>query len=79
MVAQIVKKGLSVRESEKVAINKISDKMENFELFVNPIIEELQRKLGTRITLVDKGGQGQLLIDYYDWEDLDRLLSLLMN
>jgi ParB family transcriptional regulator, chromosome partitioning protein len=79
MVEQILKKGLSVRESEKVAIHKISDKMGDFQLFVNPMIEELQRKLGTRVTLTDKGVQGQLLIDYYDWEDLDRLLSLLLT
>jgi ParB family chromosome partitioning protein len=39
-------------------------------------VEELQRVLGTRVRLVEKGGgKGTLEVDYFSHEDLDRLLK----
>lgn len=39
------------------------------------IVEELQRKLGTKVRLTDRGGKGTLEIDFFSYEDLDRLLT----
>jgi ParB family transcriptional regulator, chromosome partitioning protein len=39
------------------------------------LVEELQRKLGTKVRLEDRGGKGTLEIDFFSYEDLDRLLA----
>ena len=40
------------------------------------LVEELQRLLGTKVRLTEKGaGKGTLEIDFFSYEDLDRLLA----
>ncbi len=41
------------------------------------LVEDLQRKLGTRVRLREKGGKGRLEIDFLSYEDLDRLVALM--
>lgn len=41
------------------------------------VVEELQRLLGTKVRLDDRGGQGTLEIDFFSYADLDRILALL--
>jgi len=44
------------------------------------LVEELQRKWGTRIRILEKaGGSGKLEIDYFSYEDLDRILARLLQ
>ncbi len=38
------------------------------------LVEELQRKLGTKVRLVDRGGKGTIEVDFFSYDDLDRLL-----
>ncbi|MGA9526407.1 MAG: ParB/RepB/Spo0J family partition protein [Myxococcaceae bacterium] len=41
------------------------------------VVEEIQRLLGTKVRLQEKGGgKGTLEIDFFSYEDLDRLLTL---
>jgi ParB family transcriptional regulator, chromosome partitioning protein len=41
------------------------------------VVEEVQRLLGTKVRLVERGGgKGTLEVDFYSYEDLDRLLTL---
>lgn len=40
------------------------------------VIEELQRILGTKVKLHDRGGKGAIEVEFYSYEDLDRLLVL---
>src|SRR5204863_381556 len=48
------------------------------QAFEQALVEELQRLLGTKVRLIDKGqGKGTLEIDYFSYEDLERLLVLL--
>jgi len=42
---------------------------------VRQMVEQLQRLLGTKVRLIDKGGRGTLEIDFFSYEDLDRLLT----
>jgi len=42
---------------------------------VRQLVEELQRKLGTRVRLIDRGGKGTVEVDFFSYEDLDRLLA----
>jgi len=41
------------------------------------LIEDLQRRLGTKVRLVERGsGKGTLEIEFYSYEDLDRIIHL---
>jgi ParB family chromosome partitioning protein len=45
---------------------------------VKALTEELQRLLGTKVRLTEKGGgKGTLEVDFFSYDDLDRLLKLL--
>lgn len=42
------------------------------------LVEDLQRRLGTKVRLVERtGGKGTLEIDFFSYEDLDRLIALI--
>lgn len=42
------------------------------------LVEDLQRRLGTKVRLVEKGqGKGRLEIEYFSYEDLDRITGLI--
>lgn len=73
---------LSVRDTEKLVRDqrspsgsgKSSQKKESPQ--VRQLVEGLQRRLGTKVRLVDRGGKGTLEIDFFSYEDLDRLINL---
>jgi len=45
---------------------------------ISSITERLRESLGTKVNIVqDRKGGGKLVIDYYSWQDLDRLFRLL--
>jgi ParB family chromosome partitioning protein len=39
--------------------------------------ERLQRIFGTPVQIHDRGGRGRVSLEYYSYEDLDRLLEIL--
>lgn len=42
------------------------------------LVEELQRKLGTKVRIVEKGGgKGTLEVEFFSYEDLDRIVSMI--
>jgi ParB family chromosome partitioning protein len=42
------------------------------------LVEDLQRRLGTKVRLVEKGGgKGTLEVDFFSYEDLDRIINLI--
>lgn len=42
------------------------------------LVEDLQRRLGTKVRLVERGGgKGTLEIDFFSYEDLDRIVHLI--
>jgi len=40
------------------------------------LAEKIQHKLGTKVMIQGKGKRGRISIDYYNLDDLDRLLHL---
>lgn len=77
----ILSKDLNVREAEKLAVEwkeKTSKKIQEKECnpHVTDLIQRLQERLGTRVSLSCQGNRGCISIDYYDLDDLDRLLSI---
>jgi ParB family chromosome partitioning protein len=42
------------------------------------LVEELQRKLGTKVRIVEKGGgKGTLEVEFFSYEDLDRIVTMI--
>ena len=76
---------LSVREVEKLVKNlgkpaKVKAKEENpaLDAIYNDIGEKLKQRLSTKVTVSHKGnGAGKIEIEFYNHEDLDRLLEML--
>lgn len=77
-----IKKGLSVRELEKLVSKKIPKKRPRQSHRLPEIItleEELQRSLGTRVRIFHKAKRGNIQIEYYSLDDLERLVSKLSS
>lgn len=77
---EIIRKGLSVREAEKLAqrlLRPTEDRGRHApDRDVLQLQENLAEKLGARVTLTQrKGGKGRLAIDYDSLEQLDGILS----
>jgi ParB family chromosome partitioning protein len=78
----IVRDGLNVREAEETAL-RIAEKAKRKALvytdrdfFLEELAEKIQAKLGTRVLIQGKGKRGRISIDYYSFDDLDRLLGI---
>lgn len=80
----ILKEGLTVRQTEsfvkrlkrKIEKKKNSRCDQNF--YLREIEEKLQQTLGSKVSIQNiKGKKGKISIDYYDWDDLERLLNLM--
>jgi ParB family chromosome partitioning protein len=42
------------------------------------LVEDLQRRLGTKVRLVERGnGRGTLEVEFFSYEDLDRIIHLI--
>jgi ParB family transcriptional regulator, chromosome partitioning protein len=81
---KVVAQNLSVRETEQLVKKKKSPTREpsaEKRAAENPharqMEEELQRALGTKVRLLDRGGKGVLEIHFFSYEDLDRLVNQL--
>ena len=76
---EIVDKGLSVREAERLAqriLNPPEHKPKPVDRDVMRLQEELAEKIGARVILAPrKGGKGRLTIEYDNLEQLDSILG----
>ena len=80
---QIVKKGLSVRETERLVsetlVRPIKRKSKAIDPEIATIEEELQRLLGTKVRIMHGKKKGKVAIEYYSNTDLERLINILRN
>ncbi len=78
---KVLKAGLSVRETERLVKRLRSKKARGAEVKVDPQIEflteQLKKILKTMVRVKDRGGKGKVEIEYYSWEDLERILDLI--
>jgi ParB family chromosome partitioning protein len=81
---EVIAKGLSTRETEKMVRNLLIGRKRRRSLpLVDPdlksVIENLQRSLGTRVRLLPKArsAKGKIEIEYYSAADLERLVQLM--
>lgn len=79
---RVVREGLTVRETERAAerLGSSGQAAVSREDYSDPhlvdLMERLQQKLGTKVSVQGKGQQGKITIDYYSLDDLDRLLQI---
>ncbi len=79
---RIVREQLSVRETERIvrttrAPSRTSSRPTAGSTAARAVVEDLQRRLGTKVRLHDRSGKGTLEIDFFSYEDLERILALL--
>lgn len=79
---RVVSGRLSVRDTEALVKRKKGDPrsgkgVERERPEVRRVVEELQRRLGAKVRLKDRGGKGTVEIDYFSYEELDRILELI--
>ncbi len=82
---KIIKKDLNVRQVEKLVrdINRKPEKrniaVEGTGEFVN-IEDKLRQIFGTKVKVFSKGGgKGEIVIEYYSNDDLDRLIEIILS
>ena len=78
---EVIAKGLSTRETEKLVRYLMSGRKRRRQVpLIDPdlrsIVEELQRSLGTRVRLIPKArsAKGKIEIEYYTASDLERIV-----
>lgn len=84
---EIVKKGLSVREAEKLAAHggvkrrrSAPAAKQQSDPHLAAVEDELRKRVGTRVRLTaDKEYRGKIELDFYNLEDLERILDLLRS
>lgn len=80
---RIVKRGLSVREAEFFVRRRSTGpsrrRLKRRDPEVQAIEEELQKILGTKVTIMHQQKRGKILIEYYSNNDLDRILNILRS
>jgi ParB family chromosome partitioning protein len=84
LARKITEKKLSVREAERLVKEGKGGAAPAKKQGPTPqqraVVEEVQRLLGTKVRLLERGGgKGTLEIDFFSYEDLDRLLTLFRN
>ena len=84
LAKKIAKDKLTVRDLEKEVESllgnkkvKKSTKLPSEEL--QDFIGELQRKLGTKVSLIGNDKKGRIYIDYYSQDDLDRIYDIVLR
>ncbi len=84
----IIRKGLSVRQTEELIkrlrnANEIIERKKNGsengseDRHLNSVADALSRRFGTKVQIKRRGKKGKLLIEFYNNDDLNRLLEML--
>ncbi len=84
LAKKIAKDKLTVRDLEKeveaILGNKKKKKVSNLPSDeLQDFIGELQRKLGTKVSLIGNDKKGRIYIDYYSQDDLDRIYDIVLR
>jgi len=86
----IVNNGLSVRQTERIIkkkspvttgqikrVNKNDNEIP--ESYQKSLINQLTNKLHSKVSITQNGSRGKIEIEYYSFDDLERVFSLLLN
>jgi ParB family chromosome partitioning protein len=75
LAEKVVRGRLSVRQTE--ALVRSSGKQEK-TANVRDLEARLSRKLGTKVEVRERDGKGEIVVSYASWDELDRILELLL-
>ena len=84
LAKKVAKDKLTVRDLEK-EVNAILGNKKKKKLPKLPseelqdFISEMQRKLGTKVTVIGNDKKGRIYIDYYSQDDLDRIYDIVLK
>ena len=56
---------------------KVKKKKDTEEIQNEFLLNELQKKFSTKVNIIKKGKKGQIIIEYYSDEDLNRIYEVL--
>ena len=83
---EIVKKGLSVRQTENKVKKLKNDSAEKSnsskdpkDIFIKDLEKDLARRLGTMVNISPKKNGGKLVVTYYSDDDLERIQLLIVS
>jgi len=78
---KIIKKGLSVREAELLSkkVSRPAKGQAARDPQISSLEEKLIRSLGTKVRIFNAGKKGKIEIEYYSFEELERLLDILLG
>ncbi len=80
---KIVKDGLSVRETEKIAAEKAETRKRKARKPKDPDVArveaDLKEALGTRVNIKRTGRKGKIEIEFFSRDELERLIEMLMG
>jgi ParB family chromosome partitioning protein len=89
LATRIVAQGLSVRQTEALVKSHRSEPLDerskgpkpdvHIDPNVSAAIQEIERVLGTRVRIIEKGNRGKIEIEYYSQEDLDRIYEAIVK
>jgi ParB family chromosome partitioning protein len=78
---EIIRKGLSVREAEKIAASYSEEGLKKKRSEKNPHIKKMEEMLisifGTKVEIKHSGSRGKIEINYYSLEDFERIIEIL--
>ncbi|MGC4119011.1 MAG: ParB/RepB/Spo0J family partition protein [Myxococcales bacterium] len=80
---EVVNKKLSVRATEQL-VRKLKagkphgNKKREETAQVRSLVDQIQRSLGTKARIIDRGGKGRIELDFFNYDDLDRILARLL-
>jgi len=82
---KIIKDGLSVRQVEEIIRGGVEETPKRIRIKaasakspqLKAIESELMMKFGTKVRIREKGSGGEVVVEYYSNEDLDRLIKLI--
>jgi hypothetical protein len=77
----IIKTNSSVRKTEELLDKKKrkSSKNRNKDVYIREIEERLITNLGTKVTINKTKSKGTIEIEFYNEDDLDRLVDLIVK
>jgi ParB family chromosome partitioning protein len=82
---KVVKGRLNVRQTEALVRAAKQAKVEGDgrkkptkSASVRDLEQRIERKLGTRSEVRDRDGKGEIVVHYSSWDELDRILELLL-
>lgn len=88
LAEKVVRGRLSVRETEKLVRSAKQEQTNKPELGSSPaktksasvrdLETRLERRLGTKVEVRDRDGKGELAVRYASWDDLDRILDVIL-